>query len=379
MARGLPTDRLSVTNRNLPTVHPQNEKPAAPLSRNDGLDLIRAVAAALVFATHLYHKTDAQFLGPLAQGGHIAVWMFFALSGYLLYRPFLGSVDLRKYAVSRVARLAPAYYLAALVIGLSGLEPGMVANPLPTLLVAVNMMPSEPLGLVVFGQAWTLGIEVAFYASLPLVAWLVRSRPWLLVALIVATWMLTTFAPIGQFWRWQLVSQFWAFGAGMLVARYAERLRLAARLWPLGVVLIIIGLLKAAAWQRGDFEVVLGTALVILGVATYRPSIPWARFPANISYAVYLWHVAAIFVARDWLGLSGVPLVLAAVAGTIAVASASWFLLEQPVLAGVRAWNDQRRASAGRARAGTPRPAVAPTLEHHPWRDAPARVGGDPR
>ena len=64
--------------------------------RNAGLDLLRVLACLLVVAFHLRTVLGVDF-GPLnsfVQGGDSGVYIFFALSGYLLYRPFLrGTVD----------------------------------------------------------------------------------------------------------------------------------------------------------------------------------------------------------------------------------------------------------------------------------------------
>jgi len=298
-----------------------------PGGRNGGLDIIRATGAALVFATHLYHSYGQAWLGPLASGGYTGVFLFFPLSGYLLYRPFvIGRVDLRRYAIARVARIAPAYYLAAIVISLSGVSAAMAAHPLVWGLFAVNLFPSPNMDN--FGQAWTLGVEVAFYALLPFVA----KGKGLTLALLTLTSYLFWLSTTEVWWNLQLPTLFWAFGAGMLVARYQDRLRLLARFWPLGVVLVVAGVLRGADMTvRGHDLTTLGAALLILGAATVRPGFRWARWPADLSYGVYLWH-PAISAAVLLTGLSGLPMIAVAVAGTCAIAAASFVVLERPVL-----------------------------------------------
>ena len=55
-------------------------------------------------------------------GGGYGVYVFFALSGYLLYRPLAaaafggGKVDLRRYAINRVLRILPLYYVVVVVL-----------------------------------------------------------------------------------------------------------------------------------------------------------------------------------------------------------------------------------------------------------------------
>src|SRR5690349_3220455 len=83
--------------------------------RSAGLDFLRALAAVLVVVFHLRTMLVVDF-GPLnriIEGGNSGVFIFFALSGYLLYKPFLaGDVDLRSYSLKRAARILPGYFVA---------------------------------------------------------------------------------------------------------------------------------------------------------------------------------------------------------------------------------------------------------------------------
>jgi peptidoglycan/LPS O-acetylase OafA/YrhL len=116
--------------------------------------------------------------------------LFFALSGFLLYRPFARALlcdspwpDLRRYARNRWLRILPAY-LVILVV-LTVLVPGgqlrtpdgeMVLGSLrsdPELLLRNlalihNLSPSSLLTGI--GPAWSLTVELCFYVVLPLVA-----------------------------------------------------------------------------------------------------------------------------------------------------------------------------------------------------------------
>src|SRR5689334_10520761 len=83
--------------------------------RSSGLDGLRFFASLFVLLFHVRSLSDVTF-GPFDRfimGGDTGVWMFFALSGYLLYKPFLTKqVDLREYALKRAARIVPGYYVA---------------------------------------------------------------------------------------------------------------------------------------------------------------------------------------------------------------------------------------------------------------------------
>lgn len=312
--------------------------------RNDGLDLIRATGAALVMATHLFHNFGQHWLGPLAEGGWVGIHLFFPLSGYLLYRPFLtGRVNLGNYLIARAARLAPAYYLAFAVIAVLGWAGSAGSNPWPSLTFTNNLF-QDATTFATWGASWTIGLEVSFYVALPLLA---RLPGW---ALIVACVVSFASASADPWVNQQLPVHFWAFGLGMLVARYQERLP-SRWAWLPGLGLILYGTLA------NDAEpVALGTALAILWSVRNRPRMSWVRWPADLSYAVYLWHATLAAIVFQVVG--GPPGVLLAIALTLAVAFASTVLVERPVLqlsAWVRRRNDEDVAGAAlRARPASP-------------------------
>lgn len=307
--------------------------------RSGGLDLLRATAAALVFATHLYHVFGMPWLGPIASGGWLGVYIFFPLSGYLLYRPFVeGTVDLRLYATSRLARIAPAYYFALAGLAAIGLVPAIAADPIAALTMTGNTFSLSALESTKFGQSWTIGVEVLFYALLPAVAFLVRQRPWLLIAGIAASWLsdaavpLVTTDPFAHWWTRQLPPLFWAFGIGMLVARYGERLPTVfrQRAWAPGLALVAAALLTLTP-LRADGLMAVGAGLLIVAVVTIRPKMRFARWPADLSYSVYLWHVG-VTTALANTGMAGLQLLAIAVPATLGVAWLSFRYVERPVL-----------------------------------------------
>ncbi len=299
-------------------------------SRNDGLDLLRATGAALVFATHLWHGFDMKWLGQLAAGGVYGIAIFFPLSGYLLYRPFVrGTVDLRRYAIARVARIAPAYYLALIGIAALGLIPAIVANPLPSLTFTGQTFALDALESGGFGQSWTIGVEMAFYATLPILAFLLRPRR-VIIPVVLVLWAWGLYSGLDHWASEQLPAILWAFGFGMLVARFEGRLPFVRYWWPAGIALIVVGLLNSYSLREGAL-VAAGAATLIAWSVEVKPRIPFARFPADISYGVYLWHMAVTITASR-LGFAGPQLFVVAVASTIAVATTSYVFLERPIL-----------------------------------------------
>src|SRR5882757_3494125 len=100
------------------------------MRRLTGLDALRGVAALMVFV----HHVQLPGLHSATLGMDAGVLIFFSLSGYLLYAPFVRAresgvaVDVRGYAVRRVARILPAYLVAAFVIA-AVWYPSMLGDP----------------------------------------------------------------------------------------------------------------------------------------------------------------------------------------------------------------------------------------------------------
>jgi peptidoglycan/LPS O-acetylase OafA/YrhL len=162
--------------------------------RFSGLDGLRAVAACSVLVYHVWavHPAAAAHslgiltaaLAPLSEG----VTLFFCLSGFLLYRPFAAALisgtrppSIRRYAVKRLRRVAPAYWavllLSTLTLGHAAYFSDLDRLALlgrQALLVANYSRSSIWSGLT---PSWTLAIELVFYLTLPLTAaWAMARR-----------------------------------------------------------------------------------------------------------------------------------------------------------------------------------------------------------
>jgi peptidoglycan/LPS O-acetylase OafA/YrhL len=317
--------------------------------RSSGLDALRAAACALVVVFHLRQVLGLEF-GPLDSiigGGDTGVFIFFALSGYLLYRPFLrGEVDIRDYAIKRAARILPGYFVALIGLTVLTRSPLPVANPLAYLTItAPYFLPLRDF----LGNAWTLSAEVLFYVTLPVIAWLARGREvrvlggWALLgmALTLLLWSPTAEATIA---RSTFPAIGYAFVPGMLLAvmevRHREAFGQLAR-WPylvLGLTFVVLGtMLKVLPIA---IVPLIGTPFAMGWLLQHR--LPGARafaFLGGASYAMYLWH-KDLFTAFGALGL---PIAVLA-------SAASWAIVERPILE--RAHRALR--TRGRARSAVP-------------------------
>jgi peptidoglycan/LPS O-acetylase OafA/YrhL len=154
-------------------------------SRMLPLDGVRAFA---VLGVLLHHTRNDPF-GRLH--GFRGVPVFFVLSGFLITTLALreeaarGQLDVRAFAIRRVFRIMPLFYMALAAYFLWAYVFGMESNGdllrhyLPSFLLYCPEFPIFQHNFTVpFGQAWSLGIEEKFYLVWPLLAfwWLARSR-----------------------------------------------------------------------------------------------------------------------------------------------------------------------------------------------------------
>jgi peptidoglycan/LPS O-acetylase OafA/YrhL len=212
---------------------------------------IRAVAALLVMLTHAAYTTGNYthgYVGLMYSRMEIGVPIFFVLSGFLLFGPWVKALasggpspSVRRYAWHRVRRIMPAYAVTVIAAYLlyhfrtAGPNPGHTWMGFLRNLSLTQIYTDHYLysylhqGLT---QMWSLAVEVAFYVVLPLLAYLLvvllcrrRWRPVLLLtglaglALLTPAWLIlahtTDFLPDGaRLWLPTYLS--WFIGGMML-------------------------------------------------------------------------------------------------------------------------------------------------------------------
>jgi len=163
--------------------------PARATPRFPAFDGLRAIAAITVVGVHsafvagLTPRNPA--VGIYTARLEVGVAVFFLISGFLLYRPFVVA-HLRgapkpatgAFWLRRCLRIVPAYWVALsaslVLLGASTIGPGGWKAYLSHYLFAQIYFPNQRLhGLT---QAWTLCVEMSFYLALPLYAAAVGAR-----------------------------------------------------------------------------------------------------------------------------------------------------------------------------------------------------------
>lgn len=149
------------------------------------VDSLRAIAALSVF---MFHVGGAAFpphaVAIFTSRLNVGVTLFFVISGFLLYRPFVAARLIRgrhalgpgRYAWHRFLRIVPAYWVALTVVALWLGIPHVFGSDAIVYYGFGQVYGFRSL-LGGIGQAWTLSIEVAFYVFLPFWAWAVGRIP----------------------------------------------------------------------------------------------------------------------------------------------------------------------------------------------------------
>jgi peptidoglycan/LPS O-acetylase OafA/YrhL len=359
---------------------------------------LRGIAALSVVLFHLwlYARVSPGPGGPLNaadwawSSGKLGLILFFVISGFLLYRPWLDAAlnggerpSLSRYLRSRAARILPAYYVALagsllLVFGL-GSTPGVrLPSPesLPLFLVFGQNFSADSL-LTLDPPMWTLAVEVSFYLALPLIGLAAvrlgagrRVQAALLLGLLGGgvIWNALAGDQVGGPATKVLPAMLPFFAIGMLAALYrldreigprARRLLLAAGAAGVGAeVAFEIVAPQAARIGHGLLAACGFAALAIVASSSLAPRV--LQRPAfvglgTISYGIYLWHLPLLWWLRGHgllplHPLLALPIVLTL---TLPVAAASWFLIERPVIA----WAKRSRGSRAVRPVGPPEPA----------------------
>jgi peptidoglycan/LPS O-acetylase OafA/YrhL len=385
--------------------------------RLTGLDLLRALACLLVFAHHCVQRLDFNALTGAWRPfylffnlGAFGVAIFFLLSGFLLSGPFWLAFDagrpmpsLRTYALRRAARIMPGYYtaltvsliVAAVCFGAT-FSPEILARYVAGLLFIgefhwLTLFPVE-----VNGPLWSIGMEVASYALLPLALWMLfgcrRLLPgWrgrlvfaeavalalighaLIILLVPKETVDATFdyGLVGgaKYWMpaFNVLGFFAVFALGSLAAGISALWRGRNGL----ADLLVIGGLAGAAVAMGlasgprepealgwlglpyafpGFHLGVVVALIAFPHTKYLPALSEAgpvRYLAKISFGIYIWHFLILELLRQGFapdfGYAGIAdptrwMELAALSFVLAIVagSLSWYGIEAPCLAWAR-------------------------------------------
>jgi peptidoglycan/LPS O-acetylase OafA/YrhL len=386
-----------------PNVAPPPGHPRFPLL--DGVRALAALSVVLLHVGDGTGFARTNWLGAFTARMDAGVALFFVLSGFLLYRPFAAArlegrpaPSAARYLRRRLLRIVPAFWLALLVMGALGWIAVLDGDWWRYFGFVQNLSVATVLGGI--RPAWSLCVEMSFYLVLPLwaigAARLLRGRPRVpqirleavalgavaLASLLVralffdadhgSLWLVT----LPAFLDWFAVGMGLALGSVALAGREpgSALLRRPWLAWAaaaacFAVVSLVVplprGLVAAhTVWAhlaQHVLYIAVGALVALPGIFGVRPdaepvSRAIARFLGHpvmawlglVSYGIFLWHQPLL----DQLLLQRLPerapflpfvtVLVLTTAGAVAIAAASYYLVERPFLA----LKDPRRREA---------------------------------
>lgn len=339
------------------------------------------MAAIGVLESHAYALprgfspgSSATASGRVGLIGASGVYVFFALTGYLLFLPFVRRIidpsrrpDLRRYAFNRVVRILPLYWFVVAVL-LLWQEGGGTATQWWRFLFFAESFWRSTL-TTVDSPMWSLVVEVHFYILLPFLAWAITgiargslNRAAVTVGVLAGASIVlrrvTYSTDPRSLLHFSLPTTFFLFCSGMLVAiarTAVEREGLPDWLrrttFHRSTVWFVVTLpLWAFVVERpsvaGEVAVAVSAGLivgatvlpldtgVVLRILGWRP----LALLGVASYSFYLWHrpLLAELQSHDasWFGVSGTApvLFLQGCLLMIPISAVSYALIERPFL-----------------------------------------------
>jgi peptidoglycan/LPS O-acetylase OafA/YrhL len=310
---------------------------------------------------------------PFLLRGAKAVPIFVVLSGLLIYRAVSRVEDindLQRYVIRRTLRVFPVYFSTVLfVIFIMGVP----KTPLPVIQYEIGeifMLRALHFPGFVNPAAWSLYVEILFYAICPIIVATFRGRNlgWLVLGFLV--FALGDAAGPRELAVWKY------FVCGIIAAEIIDKFKIpeisARILAAIGSIILILDIAETPDWLAAaimfvcsnqititggydseHYTLTLGLATILLAVGVARSSLvssalelPPFRVLGAISYSLFLWHgflmwadFSVRFDGRGDVKISEqiyifdpMTYVVIVLPGLLGAAAVSYLVLERPFL-----------------------------------------------
>lgn len=315
------------------------------VDRTNNFDAIRIIAALAVIVGHAWPLTGLPH-PPEVAGIKIytlAVYVFFAVSGYLITRSWLSTPSVVRFLTARLLRILPAL-IPFLIVAVFVMGPAVTTSSdyfgraetwrylQNVTLVAVYDLPGvfrdHPI-TAVNGSLWTLGPEFLCYLAV-LALGLVAAR-FPKTRAIAFTLTMAAVAVVASDHVRPAATSMVFFGVGSILASLSCRIPR----WP---ALPLFGLWILVAWLVPSAGILVAwVAVPYAAIVIGRASTPVLRRAGrfgDVSYGTYLWGFPVQQMVIDLLGILSLWQNLAVVVPvTLVIAWGSWHLIEKRALA----------------------------------------------
>jgi exopolysaccharide production protein ExoZ len=280
----------------------------------NSIRILRAVAATTVIVHHVMITNGTAF-------GAFRVDIFFVLSGFVIALALgAGTITVREFAVSRVARIVPLYWLMTLVVFFGAvLKPDLfnstTAN-LSELLKSLFFIPYQKESGQMYPMlfvGWTLNYEILFYGVTALALLLLRERRFAFITLLLGALFFCASAmhPTHALWLFLAEDRLLEFPLGIAVwLAWKRGTRVPVPLAVFGVVAMYV-FMTCAEWVLPDSSPLIRNgmpsfclvlcALSLEGVIADNRFTRALAYIGDASYATYLSHPFVVESMRKLL------------------------------------------------------------------------------
>lgn len=331
------------------------------------IDALRGIAAVAVFFSHSDTSglaTNAWLSANKSFLGDFGVYVFFCLSGYLIWQSGTRLVGtpggMLRYAIHRFTRLVPLYIVNLLFVVLAISYIGSRWTPtydawviFRHLFFTQDLFPS--VARDINPVLWTLTHEVTFYILVPLMLMAGLREKWSILFASFAICGLFLFGGWAGYFKFSQV--FYAFALGIFVADSNKR-----ESFIVCLIVIAVALYTCVGENlNAYFGRVVGVAFALLCIAatqnrTCGKYTSWFMSPlvflGVISYSLYIWHYQVIYVVEYYYpffnrtvpGWSKYGLVSGLILSAICilVSYVSYVCIERPSMVRLRAAMERR-------------------------------------
>ncbi len=319
---------------------------------------LRAFAALAVFYYHIsatVHSTWSQAVVKVDAVGAAGVDLFFVISGFIMAHIVARApaFDMRDFALRRIVRVAPIYWLVTLfVFALALASPSLFGSTRADPLQLLHSLLFVPYGVgdhttgPVLLVGWTLNYEMFFYAVVAITAGLFGDR-----SLLIASYVLMALAAIGL--NFDPQNGYLAFYTDPILLEFVlgiachhiwqrTRNNAGSIVFPVllvaGVALLFLQFERAAGEGRVIYWGVPAAMILLGALHAVRIENEWLRRFGDWSYALYLTHLFVVmafiklvvprvgFLDLDWKLWYAIMTVVA-----LAGAGLTYTLIERPM------------------------------------------------
>lgn len=343
--------------------------------RHNNFDALRLVAALSVILSHAFFIAQGvetndplnRLTGNQSMLGLAGVFVFFAVSGFLVTQSFEQTGSPLRYLVKRCLRIFPAYYVCLIVTALV-LGPIVTALPLGDYLsraepwrylfynaffdIRVHQLPgvvfvNNQTGLEVNGSLWSLGCEFDMYLMVLVLGMLRLLKLPVCLALLALGMACIHFPALSVLGGWGWTLSF--FAAGMVLYKLRDARIFATSIFDWRIALLALAGLALSIPLRQFILLfpLFGCYLALyLALNPKLPVIPATRF-GDLSYGLYIFgwpcEEFVIWMLRGEATWWQEFLLSTLLAGTLAFLS--WHLVEKRALRlkPGKAWQDRGR------------------------------------